>query len=51
MLDQEMKEQLRGVFAKLESKVALVYDDSTNENQPELRGEIIRPELFEEGKP
>lgn len=36
MLDQEMKEQLRGVFAKLESKVALVYDDSKNENQPEL---------------
>lgn len=36
MLDQDMKEQLRGVFAKLESKVALVYDDSTNENQPEL---------------
>ncbi len=36
MLDQEMKEQLRGVFGKLDSKVALVYDESTNENQPEL---------------
>lgn len=36
MLDQEMKDQLRGVFAKLDSKVALVYDDSSNENQPEL---------------
>jgi hypothetical protein len=24
---------------------------SLNESQPELRGEIIRPELFEEGKP
>lgn len=36
MLDQEMKDQLRSVFAKLDSKVALVYDESENENQPEL---------------
>ncbi|MFP5519778.1 MAG: alkyl hydroperoxide reductase subunit F [Bdellovibrionia bacterium] len=36
MLDQNILEQLKGVFAQLESKVTLQYDDSDNENQAEL---------------
>lgn len=36
MLDLEMKNQLREVFAKLERDVTLTYNESENENQSEL---------------
>lgn len=36
MLDQDLKEQLQGVFAKLESPLELVFDHSENANQGEL---------------
>ena len=36
MLDLDMKEQLKGVFAKLENEIELVYDESDNSNQAEL---------------
>jgi alkyl hydroperoxide reductase subunit F len=36
MLDQDLKDQLRGVFSGLESGITLVYDDSNHENQSEL---------------
>lgn len=36
MLDHDIKEQLKAVFAPLTSTIALVYDDSTNANQAEL---------------
>lgn len=36
MLDQAIKEQLTGVFAKLENNVELVYDDSSHPDQKEL---------------
>ncbi len=38
MLDREMIEQLKGVFAALESEITLELDSSTNENQSELEG-------------
>lgn len=36
MLDAEMKEQLKSVFAKLDQTVTLVFDESDNSNQAEL---------------
>lgn len=36
MLDQDLKDQLRGVFGGLESRITLVYDDSNHENQSDL---------------
>jgi len=36
MLDQDLKEQLKPVFAPLEKKITLELDDSDNENQGEL---------------
>lgn len=36
MLDAEMKEQLKSVFAKLDKTVALVYEESENASQAEL---------------
>jgi alkyl hydroperoxide reductase subunit F len=36
MIDQDLKEQLKPVFASLSSSVELVYDQSTHDNQAEL---------------
>lgn len=36
MLDADLKEQLKSVFANLESQIDLVYEPSQNENQAEL---------------
>ncbi len=36
MLDQDLKEQLKGVFAGLQSNITLVYDESAHENQSDL---------------
>lgn len=36
MLDADLKEQLKGVFANLENQIDLIYEQSTNENQNEL---------------
>ncbi len=36
MLDNDLKEQLKGVFANLENQIDLVYEQSKNANQNEL---------------